>query len=299
MSRAWATLDRQPTRIIAHRGASGPLPEHTEPAYALALEQGADVLEPDLVISRDGALIVRHDRGLRRSTDIASRSAFASRQRDGDWWVDDFDRSELAALRAIQPFAQRDHRHDGQHALLEFSRLLAWTAAAAQQVDRPLPLYPELKHPAEFAAAGHDIVAAFIAAVRDHDAQRVPLWLQCFEVEPLRRAHEALGLPVFLLLDQHADWHSSIEAHGSWLSGFGVAKSLLQSPQGAGSSALVEAAHTRGLQVHAWTYRDDSLPSGVDCVEQELEFAFALGVDAVFCDFPTTALACRAHWAAR
>jgi glycerophosphoryl diester phosphodiesterase len=298
VSRTWTTFDRQPTRIIAHRGASGPLPEHTAPAYALALEQGADVLEPDLVISRDGALIVRHDRGLRRSTDIATRGQFAARQCDGDWWVDDFDRSELASLRAIQPFAQRDHRHDGQLALLDFSQLLEWATGAALQFARPLPLYPELKHPAQFAAAGHDIVAAFIAAARDHDARRVPLWLQCFEVEPLRRVREALGLPVFLLLDQHTDWRSSIEAHGSWLSGFGVAKSLLQPLQGAGSSGLVEAAHARGLQVHAWTYRDDSLPNGVDCVEQELEFAFDLGVDAVFCDFPATALACRARWAA-
>ena len=297
MSQVWATLDGRPTRIIAHRGASGVFPEHTAAAYALALEQGADVLEPDLVVSRDGALIVRHDRGLRRSTDIASRPQFALRSRAGDWQVDDFDRAEIATLRAIQPFTQRDQRHDGQQALLDFAQLLAWADAAARKRAQPVPLYPELKHPSDFAAAGHDIVEAFVAAVRDHDVRHVPLWLQCFEVEPLQRVREALDLPVYLLLDEHADWRAMIDAHGSWLSGFGAAKSLLQSEQGI-SSGLVETAHARGLQVHAWTYRDDSLPSGVDRVEHELDRAFDLGVDAVFCDFPATGVAERARWLA-
>lgn len=297
MSRPWPTLDGLPTRIIAHRGASGPLPEHTAPAYALALEQGADVLEPDLVPSRDDVLVVRHDRGLRRSTDVASRREFAARERDGDWFVDDFDRDELDALRAIQPFGQRDRSHDGRHALLDFASLVAWAAGEAERRARPVPLYPELKHPAAFLAAGRDIVAAFIAATRSHDRSLVPLWLQCFEVEALHRLHAATGLPSHLLLDEQGDWRAAIEAHEGWLAGLGVAKSLLHLASG-GSSGLVEAAHARGLGVHAWTYRDDRLPPGRTKVEDELEAAFALGVDAVFCDFPATALACRARWQA-
>lgn len=294
MSRRWATLDGEPTRIIAHRGASGVLPEHTAPAHALALAQGADVLEPDLVISRDGVLVVRHDRGLRRSTDIAARPEFAARERDGDWPVDAFERAELEALRAIQPFAQRGRAHDRRHGILDFETLGAWAAGEARRRGRPVPLYPELKHPAAFLAAGLDIVAAFIAATREHDHARAPLWLQCFEVDALRRVRDELDVPLFLLLDADADWRAAIARHGDWLAGLGVSKSLLRDAQGAGSG-LVESAHAHGLRVHAWTYRDDQLPDGVARAEDELDVAFALGIDAVFCDFPATGVAARAR----
>src|SRR6185436_13434597 len=112
MSVSWRTLDGRPTRVIAHRGASGYLPEHTAAAFRLGIEMGADAVEPDVVPSRDGVLVVRHDRGLARSTDVASRPEFADRARaasDGsrEWHVDDFDWTELRTLRAVQPFAQR------------------------------------------------------------------------------------------------------------------------------------------------------------------------------------------------
>ena len=101
---SWDTLDRSPPLIIAHRGASGLRPEHTLEGYALALEQGADVIEPDLVPSADGVLFARHDAGLARSTDIAAREAFRMRQRDGDWPCDSLAASEMDSLRAVQPF---------------------------------------------------------------------------------------------------------------------------------------------------------------------------------------------------
>jgi glycerophosphoryl diester phosphodiesterase len=295
MSRTWSTLDRGPTRVIAHRGASGPLPEHTLAAYALAVEQGADLIEPDLVLTRDHHLMVRHDRGLRRSTDIASRPQFAGAAQSGDWPVEAFTRAELAPLRAIQPFVQRDRQFDGQYPLLEFSELLAWAEQQARSRGHAITLYPELKYPAAFAVAGLDPVSAFVAAVATSDPQHVRILLQCFEPEPLRRLHDALGLPAFLLLDQHADWRRAVREHGAWVAGFGVAKSLLFDPEGA-TSGLVHEAHADGLAIHAWTYRDDVLPAAVTRIEDELESAFELGVDAVFCDFPATALACRARW---
>ncbi len=298
MNLRWNTLDGSPTRVIAHRGASGILPEHTLAGYSLALEQGADVIEPDLVISRDLDLIVRHDRGLSRSTDVASRSAFVARQRDGDWWVEEFDRADLAELRAIQPFSQRDRVHDGLYPIPSFADVLAWADAAARRLDTHITLYPELKHPAEFAVSGRDPLPRFIEAVRHVDSAYVSIWVQCFEIEALRRVRAATGLPVFLLLDAQADGRRAFDTHGHEVDGFGASKSLLGKADGQ-DSGFVALAHAAGLVVHAWTYRDDVLPTGVVRVEDELEQAFAFGVDAVFCDFPATALAFRALWGAR
>jgi glycerophosphoryl diester phosphodiesterase len=292
----WNTLDGTPTRIIAHRGASGPLPEHTLPAYSLALEQGADVLEPDLVISRDAQLMVRHDRGLARSTDVALHPQFASRAVDGDWPVERFARAELGVLRALQPFGLRDASHDRRHGLLDFAQLLDWAEATARARGAPVTLYPELKHPSQFAALGLDPVPPFVARALALDPSRVPLWVQCFEPEPLQRVREAAGLPVHLLLDAGQDWHATLARERMWLDGIGASKALLSDARGR-DSGLVASAHAAGLTVHAWTYRDDRVPEGVRDVEEELRFAFALGVDAVFCDFPATGLDCRARFA--
>src|SRR5215475_9507999 len=124
----WKTLSGMPPRIIAHRGASGYRPEHSREAYLLAIEQGADVVEPDLVMSRDGVLFVRHDIGLAHSTDIAARAEFAPRAReiDGtrDWFTSDFDAAEIDTLRAIQPIPSRGSQYDGQSPVLRFGALL-------------------------------------------------------------------------------------------------------------------------------------------------------------------------------
>jgi len=275
------------TRIIAHRGASGRLPEHTLAAYALALAQGADVIEPDLVMCGDGVPVARHDLGLRRSTDIAARAAFAAREREGDWPVAHLRFDEVQALRAVQPWPQRDRAHDGVHPVPAYRDVLDWAAASARERGRRVVIYPELKHPRRQAEQGLDIVAAFIDAMQGVDAALVETWVQCFEMEPLQRVRAATGLPVFLLLEAEADWRAVLARHRSDLDGIAVDKSLLADP------ALVEEAHAAGWQVHAWTYRDDLLPEGVARVEDELALGFARGVDAVFCDFPDTALAAR------
>lgn len=290
----WATLDGSPTKVIAHRGASGLLPEHTLAAYALAAQQGADLIEPDLVCARDGTLMVRHERELSRSTDIAVRPQFAHRRRAGEWWVEQFGREELAQLRAVQPVASRDRSHDGQWAVPDFDQVLAWAQDLARSRGVATGLYPELKHVSWFERLGLDPVARFLDAVVGIAPDRVAFWVQCFEPAPLRRVRDASGLPTFLLLEREADWRAALAQQGRDLAGLGVAKSLLHDPKGR-DAGLVAAAHARGLQVHAWTYRDDSPADGSAQVEEELEAAFALGVDAVFCDFPATALALRAR----
>ncbi len=288
----WPTLDGEPTRIIAHRGASGLMPEHTLEGYALALGQGADVIEQDLVSTRDNQLVVRHDRNLTRSTDILAHSGFASRRRDGDWWVEDFTLNELGQLRAVQPFPSRDHQYDGQFRIPTFAAVLLWAEQQARARGAPVTLYPELKSPAFFEHIGQDPCGRFLSAIRQRHPGQVRIWLQCFELDPLLRLREAIESPVFLLLENNAPWRRLIPRHARQVDGFGVPKSLLQDVDGS-SSGLVDLAHEHGCQVHAYTYRDDALPSGFATPEEEFDVAFAMGVDALFCDFPHTGLRCR------
>jgi glycerophosphoryl diester phosphodiesterase len=275
--------------IIAHRGASGLRPEHTLEGYALALEQGADVIEPDLVPSADGVLFARHDAGLARSTDIATREAFRARQRDGDWPCDSLAASEIDGLRAIQPFPGRSAEFDGRFAPPRWQAVIDWAAMAASQRGAPVILYPELKHPAHFIARGVDPVQSFIDSVADLPAG-VRVWVQCFEAEPLQRVHDATGLPCCLAIDADQDWVACIREHARWLTRLGVNKKLLLAADGA---QLVQSAHAAGLRVDAWTLRDDLVGSGHASVREELQAVLAAGVDAVFCDFPATGLSVR------
>jgi glycerophosphoryl diester phosphodiesterase len=299
---AWRTLDGRPPRVVAHRGASGYLPEHTLPAYALAVEQGADVIEPDLVMSSDGVLYARHDLFLSRSTDIAARAEFAgrARERNGvrDWWVGDFDAAELDALRAIQPWPQRDHGDDGRHALPRFEAILDFAQGVATARGAALPVYPEIKHPDYFQALGLDPVQAVVGTLqaRGLAGPDAPVWLQCFDHEILRDAHRRCGNPCFALFEEAGDttsWVPRLRELAGWARGVAPDKQLLWDARGR-DRGLVAAAHAAGLEVHAWTFRDDADAFPFTDPAAALGAAFALGVDAVFCDFPDTAVAIRA-----
>ena len=290
---AWRTLDGGAPLVIAHRGASGLRPEHTLESYALALAQGADVVEPDLVPSADGVLYARHDPGLARSTDIRLRAEFASRQEQGDWPCDRFQAREIDQLRAIQPHAGRSSDFDRRWPPPRWQAVLAWAQQAAQERRATVVLYPELKHPAFFRARGVDPVQAFVDSVATIPAG-VEVWVQCFDAQALRRVHEATGLRCSLGLEDDDDWRAALRAHGDWLYGVVASKELLRG-FGAEDSGLVDAAHAADVRVHAWTFRDDRLGKGHAGVDEELAAALELGVDALFCDYPTSALRVRAR----
>lgn len=285
----WATLDGAPPRVIAHRGASGLWPEHVLPGYAQALDDGADIIEPDLVPSRDGVLFCRHDTLLARSTDIAGRPEYAVRAVDGDWPVDALDAAELDGLGAIQPWPQRPRQHDGRFPPPRFAALLDWAGEQASVRGRRITLYPELKKPAHFAARGRDPVPLFAAAMQRCPAG-VAVLLQCFEPGPLRRAAELTGCPPALLVDHRDDPWRLLAEHGDWLAGLALSKRHLAGPRAA---ELVAAIHARGLRVDAWTFRDDRVGEGYAGIGDELRAAMELGVDRLFCDFPATAIVVR------
>jgi glycerophosphoryl diester phosphodiesterase len=297
----WRTLDGKPSRIIAHRGASGLRPEHSGPAYTLALDQGADVIEPDLVISRDGVLVVRHDRELAHSTNLARHARLMAR----GGRVEQYDWSELAVLRARQAFPGRATLFDDRYAVLRFEHVLQLAAESAEALRRPVPVYPELKYPAEFAAAGLDIVAALIACMRRAapDLTRTPVWVQCFDWPSLARVHAETGLPCYALVDD-AQFAPATElvtraraVVGAGLAGVAPPKRLLFAAQ-PDCSSWVAAVHDAGLAVHAWTYRDDKPEPGLSAA-QEYALSFAAGIDALFCDFPASGVAARAAFRAR
>ncbi len=301
MSR-WPTLDGCAPRIIAHRGASGLRPEHTLPGYQLAIDQGADIIEPDLVPSRDGVLFARHERGLGRSTDIARRPEFAAQCQvldDGskDWLAEQLHSRQIDQLRALQAFPGRDQGFDGQFGIPRFDRVIAlareqWTRG------RWLGVYPEIKHPDEYRAVGIDATGLLIAALRQLavTGSDSSVWVQCFERWPLHRVKQDCGNPVFALFEAEAigagDWLRRLRQLSPWLDGVALPKAALIGSEG--HPELTALAHDIGWQVHVWTLRDDAVMAGFNSVQQEYVALFEQGVDALFCDFPESALAARA-----
>jgi len=345
-----ASLAPAPTRlptplVIAHRGASGHLPEHTLAAYALAIELGADCIEPDLVATRDGALIARHDLNLAGTTDVAQHPEFADRRRtaylvDGvredGWFASDFTLAEIRTLRARQALPEdRFTGLDGRLGIPTLDEILALARTKAAEARRTVCLYPELKHPSHHRTLGLGLEERVAEVLRRHGlAERgSPVFVQSFEPSSLERLGRLVAVRRILLVpgsgvdadgrvthtppyDRPPDWAQAgrpetwadlvtpagLDRVARFADGIGVWKPYLVRLDAAGravSTGLVEAAHARGLAVHAWTFRNEArwLPRGVRSPTDELRAAFALGVDGVFADFPETAYAARAqHW---
>ncbi len=267
--------------VIAHRGASGLVPEHTLPGYALAIEQGADVIEPDLVLSGDGILHARHDLTLRRSTDIAERPEFAARCRHDegrdDWWVSDFAAGELAQLRAIQPRPDRPMERSGAYRIPSFADVLLLLDQERRRRDRPLLVYPELKHPDYFAAQGMSMVHSLAKDLAAFGwGANAPVWVQCFDLKTLIEVKRMLGLRTTLLC---TDLPLALV---DGVDGYGIARTALD-----GGAQFIEAAHQRGQAIHAWTFRDDDETPGADPEETAFR-AYGAGCDGLFGDFPAT-----------
>jgi glycerophosphoryl diester phosphodiesterase len=303
----WTTLDGQPPQVIAHRGASGLRPEHSQAAYQLALEQGADVIEPDLVMSSDGVLIVRHDPYLSHSTDIANRPEFADRRSvilgREDWWVPAFTAAELRTLTASQTMDDRDQSYNGQYPVMTFEDFLDFVAAEQERCACEIAIEPEVKLPAEFTAMGLDPLPALLAALEAHDLNRAdaPVVIQSFDAPFLQRLNAVSDVPLAMLYaGPDAEGANagglSLEEIAQFADGIGAYKTLLLTPTG-DSTGFVEQAHDLGLAVHVWTVRDDREPLTGDTVQDELRALYSVGVDGVFTDFPATAVAVREEMA--
>lgn len=274
--------------IIAHRGASGERPEHTAAAYLLAVEQGADVIEPDLVMTRDGHLIVRHENEIGGTTDVARHPEFAARRTtrliDGHavtgWFTEDFTLAELRRLKARERLPElrpASAAYDGQEPLLTFDEVLDLAAEASERSGRLVAVAPEIKHPAHFHSLDLDIENALVEVLerRGLTGEDAPLVIQCFEVGPLQRLSQRIQTPLLQLMqatggpvDQPLHTYEQmaspqgLAAVSLYADHIGVETTMVIPRDQAGSSLpptpLVENAHQAGLMLVVWTLRAEN-----------------------------------------
>jgi glycerophosphoryl diester phosphodiesterase len=290
--------------VIAHRGASGERPEHTLEAYRLAIAQGADFIEPDLVMSSDGILFARHDPWLSDSTDIAARPEFAGRKRtltgpEGetltDWWAFDFTAAELKTLRAKQVRDGRSKAFDGLYDIPTFDEIIALAAREGAARGRVVGLYPETKWPAEHAAAGLDMAGALVGALTAAglEGADAPVFIQSFEPEILKTLSTRIGTRRVQLVypegwQPGAPANISLAEIATYAQGAGPYKSLLMDPETGAPTGYAAEARALGLAVHTWTFRDDDKPAWAATPEDEIRAALAAGATGIFTDFPAT-----------
>lgn len=282
----------QTALIIAHRGASGYVPEHTLAAYALAVLQGADYIEPDLVMTRDGQMVARHDNELGLTTDVAQHPEFAARKRtqtvDGrsleGWFSEDFTLAELKTLRAIERIPQvrpANTRFDGQFEIPTLQEIIDLVRRLEASQQRVIGLYPETKHPTHFQRLGLAMEKPLLTILEGngYDSAEAPVFIQSFEVENLRMLSELTSIRLVQLLWIEGQPYDQ-QAHGKALSyaqmitpaglrdiatyatGIGPEKSLVIARDAAGNlaapTALVGDAHAAGLTVHPYTFRAEN-----------------------------------------
>ncbi len=280
--------------VIAHRGASGYLPEHTLPAYALAHGMGADYIEPDLVMTRDGHLICLHDVYLQATTNV--EQVFPDRAReDGRWYAADFTIEEVRRLQADERLGDRFPRGASRFAVPAFTEMIELVQGLNEGTGRRVGIYPELKAPAWHREQGLEIEEALLEALDRYGylEEGAPVFVQSFEEESLRRLR-ALGseLPQVFLMAEVERYRPFLSAEGiagvaKFATGLGPAKTMIER-----QPELLDWARTAGLTVHPYTFRADQVPDGYGSHEEELRrYLVDLGVDGVFTDFPDRARA--------
>ncbi len=278
--------------VIAHRGASGYLPEHTLAAYALAHGMGADFIEPDLVMTRDGKLVCVHDIHLDSTTDVDQ--VFPDRKRaDGHWYAADLTLEEVRRLAVHERLGQRFPQTSvARFSVPTFAEMIELVQGLNRTTGRTAGIYPELKEPAWHREAGLPMEEAFLELVGryGYEGPRAAIFVQCFEPATLERLR-ALGskLPQVLLIgDERGAQQTTDDALAlavGYANGIGPSKSLLEA-----DPEIVARAHRRGLVVHPYTFRADDLPPPYKTLEDELKrFYSELGVDGLFTDFPDRA----------
>jgi glycerophosphoryl diester phosphodiesterase len=272
--------------VIGHRGASGYRPEHTLASYQLAIDMGADYIEPDLVSTKDGVLVARHENDISGTTDVASHPEFAGRRTtktiDGvaitGWFTEDFTLAELRTLRAkerLPDLRPTNTAFDGLYQIPTFDEVIALAKR------RKVGIYPETKHPTYFDSVGLSLEEPLVAALQRAglDRPRSAVFIQSFEVGNLKQLNRLTKVPLVQLIDAtgkpydfvvsgdprtYADLvkPEGLAEIATYADGVGVNKNLIV-PRDAqnrlGSpTTLVRDAHRAGLIVHGWTFRREN-----------------------------------------
>ena len=278
--------------VIAHRGVPGLRLEHTLPSYVLGIEQGADYIEPDVVSTKDGVLVVRHENEISGTTDVAERREFADRKVakivDGvahvGWFTEDFTLEELKTLRTRERLPQLRPQNIGlAHTLqiITFDEVLDIAARANADREKPVGVYVETKHPTYFAELGLDLNDLLIDALerRELNHETAPVIIQSMETSNLAALRERTPLPLIQLMDRVGGPYdlvasgetctytdlaapAGLAAIAEYANGIGPNKSQVIARDAkaalAAETGLVALAHEFGLLVHVWTMRNEN-----------------------------------------
>jgi glycerophosphoryl diester phosphodiesterase len=300
--------------VIGHRGACGHRPEHTEASYELAAHLGADFLEPDLVSTRDGVLVARHENEISTTTDVAEHPEFAGRRTTKEiggrevtgWFTEDFTLAELRTLRArerIPDLRPANTAFDGRCGIPTFAEVQAMAVRLSEELGREIGVYPETKHPQHFRDLGLALEDPLVDALAGWS---LPVFVQSFGDNLPALRPRLPGIPFVQLLAGRDP--VDLAAIAAYADAVGPYKERILPRDAEGRSVapttFVDDAHAAGLLVHPFTFRNENafLPAelrrGDDRAAHgdaaaEYERFYALGVDGVFSDFPDVAVAVR------
>jgi len=279
--------------VIGHRGASGYRPEHTLAAYELAIDMGADYIEPDLVSTKDGVLVARHENEIAGTTDVAERAEFANRKTtktiDGvaftGWFTEDFTLAELKTLRAkerIPELRQRNTLYDGRYEVPTLQEVIDLAQRKGKALRRTIGIYPETKHPSYFDSIGLSMEEPLARSLRSNglDNLKAAVFVQSFEVGNLKDLRRLTRVPLvqlfggasqrpfdFVLSGDTRTYGQLATAAGlreiaRYADGVGPSKNHLIPRDSAGTSLpatrFVSDAHAAGLLVHPYTFRNEN-----------------------------------------
>ncbi|MFB9906765.1 glycerophosphodiester phosphodiesterase [Allokutzneria oryzae] len=278
--------------VLGHRGASGYRPEHTLASYELAARMGADYIEPDLVPTKDGVLVARHENEIGGTTDIANRPEFADRKRtkviDGTtltgWFTEDLTLAELKTLRAKERIPEtrpRNTLYDGRFQVPTFQEVLDLRARLSRELRREIGVYPETKHPTYFRSIKLPLEPALVRTLTRNglNTPRAKVFVQSFEVGNLKALRNELRVPLIQLIDSSgapADFVASgdprtyddlvkpagLREIASYANGIGPSKDRILPRDAKGflkpPTTLVEDAHAAKLKVHPFTFRNEN-----------------------------------------
>jgi glycerophosphoryl diester phosphodiesterase len=325
--------------VIAHRGASGYRPEHTLAAYALGARMGADYIEPDLVITKDGVLVARHEPEIGGTTDVADHPEFADRRTtktiDGvpftGWFTEDFTLAELKTLRArerIPGTRQRNTLYNDRYEIPTLQEVIDLSRRLSRELDRPIGIYPETKHPTYFRTIGLNLEDPLVRTLRrnDLDERKSKVFVQSFEVSNLKELDDRIDTPIVQLFGgrtaRPADFvedndprtygdlatPAGLREIARYADGVGPSKDYIVPRNSDGSSGtsttFVADAHRVDLLVHPYTFRNEnqflpaelrvgSDPNAYGKAFDEYDQFFDLGVDGLFSDNADTAVEAR------
>lgn len=309
--------------IIAHRGASGYRPEHTLAAYQLAIDLGANYIEPDLVITQDGVLIARHENEISQTTDIANHPEFAHLKTtkiiDGQvitgWFTEDLTLAEIKTLTVkerIPEIRPQNTEYNGSLKIPTLQEIIDLAENQSLAKNRQIGIYPETKHPSYFKSIGLPLETPLLTALQ---STKLPIFIQSFEVINLQEISQQTNLPLvqlindtgqpydFVISGNPCTYQDMIQPAGlkkiaEYAQAIGVNKNLIMPRDSKGKlqppTDLVNHAHEENLLVHAWTFRNENCFLPLDYQnnpQSEYKLFFELGIDGVFTDFTDTAYA--------